>query len=861
LPANRQEQELMRATNRLRALVTGAIVATTAVAGLSGLTGAARADSTFTLQRIQGNTRYATAGAVVQAAYPNGAANGTVLLADGLPAHVTDALAASGLEGIDGVGTLLTDNTDSVPADTLAALTANKVQSIVVLGGTGSVSAAQVTELKNKGYSVVQPFAGADRYATMQAIDDTIKPSQVGTDASGLPTAILASGDPSHYVDALAAGPLAYAKKFPVILTDTGPTLNSDAQQVIGALGIKDLIVVGGTASIPASQYNPKPSGVSQVEVEYGNDRSQTSQQLADYAINNGWLKNTNLDLAQGADGADALAGAAFGGVKGYPTVVTNSTSDIGSAASFAAAHQATLTGTSYVFGGTSAVTPAQVQQVANAAGAASPASPGPIAPTSGQVVNAAGSTSFTQAGLSYSYGVNDTYQIDTTSNPVAGASCAASTYSAFQAALSQGDVVTGTYAPGSTSTFCLNDQAPHGPSSVTATGNTTAGGITVAWTAPSTAGTDGITGYTVYRAPATANPVNSQLGYTCPAVQPSQGPASPQTPPPSTYTALQTVPASSGTNNQFVYNDPTATQTSSATAEYCYAVSSVAPNAAGSTQTGTATPASPSSSSTTTPGAVAPGTSTPTITGVSAKGQTITINYNEAINPATVDTNGSDYVINSGVTYNYSSSNGNKITTEQAFVSSAGNQVIVDIDFGTVSGSTVTITPQSGGDGNTVCAAGGTTQCAPTGGGPVTGPVSAAGTTAPVITGVSGSSSAQTVTVNYNQPIDCATVDTSGKQYALTESGTPVPASPTPSKASCTGTTSTTVTLTVTGLLPTGSITVTYNPLGVSSTSSTTAGSATPPSTMGIVAGAAPNAPGLGEPMPDGGTITGSVS
>jgi putative cell wall-binding protein len=466
-------------TSRLRAAATAGVVGVTAAAGLAGLTIPAHADASFSFTRLAGNDRYATAGAMDQAAYPSGAPGASVFLADGLSAHAPDALAASGLEGVKGIGVLLTDNNATVPSSTLSALSANKVHNIGVLGGTASVSQAQINQLTAAGYTVVTPYQGSTRYQTMKLIDESISASQVGTDGSGNPTAILASGDPAHYVDALSAGALAYAKKFPIILTNsTTSTLQPEAQQVITDLGIKDLIVVGGTGSIPSSQYTPDPTGVTQVEVEYGSDRSATSVALANFAVVKGWLSAAHLDLARGDDGADALAGSAFGGVNSYPTVITDSTTADGSAPDFATQHASTLTGTSYIFGGTGAVTASQASDVTNAAGAAKPAQAGAISPSTGQQVNSVNGTTFTQGGLAYTYGSGDTYQVVEASSSSPSPACTSTSYAVFQASITQGDTVSGTYAPSAKSTFCLSDVAPRPPSSVTAAPNATAGGI-----------------------------------------------------------------------------------------------------------------------------------------------------------------------------------------------------------------------------------------------------------------------------------------------------------------------------------------------------------------------------------------------
>jgi len=366
----------------LRRAATGAVAGITATAGLSVFAVAAHADSTFTLQRnFAGTDRYQTAGLFDAAA----GKPSHVYLADGLPGHQADALAAAGWGGANSFGALLTDNTDTVPASTTSALSGNGVTSITILGGTAAVSQAQQNTLS--GSYTVTRIAGATRFDTMQQLDDAIPTASVGKDSAGNPTAILASGNDNHLVDALSAGGVAYGQKFPIILTDsTSSTLIAQAQQVITALGIKHLIVVGGTASIPASQYTPAPTGVTKVDVTSGPDRSATSQMFSDFAIANGWATNTKMLLARGDDGADALASAPWAGINKRATCVTSTSSDPGSCAStttntaassspstgvptagFAAEHASTLTGASDIAGGTSAVSSAAQSSVQTA--------------------------------------------------------------------------------------------------------------------------------------------------------------------------------------------------------------------------------------------------------------------------------------------------------------------------------------------------------------------------------------------------------------------------------------------------------------------------------------------------------------
>jgi putative cell wall-binding protein len=334
---------LQRGPSRFRRAVYGAIAGATAFGALSGLAVQSASAATPATNNLYGTDRYQTAGNLNAAAFGAGGVS-TVLLADAYPGtppdgaggHQSDALAVSGYAGVNKDGLLLTDQTNSVPQNTLTALSNLKVKNIIAVGGSAAVTPAQVAQLTAAGYTVTQPFQGSDRYATMQMVDSAITPAQVGKDPSGNPTAILASGDYAHLVDALAAGGLAYKWKFPVILTPSGSsTLGTQAQQVITQLGIKHLIVVGGSASVPSSQYTPAPSGVTTVDVIAGADRSATARALEQLVIKTYGASTSTVGLATGAtyygntgtvqnDGADALSGAPFNGTNFEALCLTN---------------------------------------------------------------------------------------------------------------------------------------------------------------------------------------------------------------------------------------------------------------------------------------------------------------------------------------------------------------------------------------------------------------------------------------------------------------------------------------------------------------------------------------------------------
>lgn len=384
----------------------------------------AHANAGFAFTRLAGANRFATAATISTQSFPTGAA--TALLASG--ANFPDALAAAYLAGNENGGAgapiLLTDP-NTLSSETMAALSTLKVKSVVILGGTGAVSAAVANQVSGMtstsssgGNITVSRVAGPTRYDTAQAIDTQAAPlNTVGTSSSssgggttstagtgtnacntssgttsGPKTAILATG--VNFPDALGAGALAFRCHFPLILTDgSQATLSTQATNVLSSDGIQKVIVVGGFAAIPQSQRNQLTSMNITLDQEAGSDRSGTSVALAQDGITNYGFSNAHFNLANGFDpnfpgtgstppgfSSDALAGAPHGGLESAPTLITLSPTNGGGVCGFAMSNARTEAG-GHIFGGTGAVTDATAQTIEGCAGNANPPVPaGPSA-------------------------------------------------------------------------------------------------------------------------------------------------------------------------------------------------------------------------------------------------------------------------------------------------------------------------------------------------------------------------------------------------------------------------------------------------------------------------------------------------
>ncbi|HZQ83436.1 MAG TPA: cell wall-binding repeat-containing protein [Acidimicrobiales bacterium] len=293
---------------------------------------AANAAATVTINKVSGATRYDTSAMIAQTKYPTGVPSGNVVLAVGT--NFPDALAGNYLAGQLSAPILLTPGTISDASYSkvtaaLAALLPGSTKRVWILGGTSAVGADVATDLGSKGYTVTR-IGGATRYDTAQMVD-TQTGQVAGAGVSGNKTAIIATG--ANFPDALAAGPLAWAKHFPIILTDgTQTSLSTQATATLTADGIKNAIIMGGAAAInPALNAALTAAGVTIDKQFAGADRTDTATQFANYVIANYGFSNAKAIITFGGNFPDALSAGPWGG---DPQVIIPSEPD-GSAGTF----------------------------------------------------------------------------------------------------------------------------------------------------------------------------------------------------------------------------------------------------------------------------------------------------------------------------------------------------------------------------------------------------------------------------------------------------------------------------------------------------------------------------------------------
>jgi len=254
------------------------------------------------LGRIAGAERYATAVEISKATFDPGVE--AVYVATGV--NFPDALAGSAASGGDGPILLVTK--DAIPRATLAELKRLKPKKIIVLGGTGVVSAAVESALQKQGATSRQ--SGSDRYSTAAAI--SAKHFQPGA-----AVAFVATGE--DFPDALTGGPAAAALGGPILLTQK-TKLPSATVSELRRLKPRSIVVVGGTGVVSEAVENAlKSYTTGEVSRLAGADRYSTGGKISKDAFKAGVPV---AYVATGANFPDALAGGAAGAFKDGPVLL-----------------------------------------------------------------------------------------------------------------------------------------------------------------------------------------------------------------------------------------------------------------------------------------------------------------------------------------------------------------------------------------------------------------------------------------------------------------------------------------------------------------------------------------------------------
>lgn len=296
--------------------------------------------------RVSGSDRYETAAALSLEAFPAGASTVVLARGDDFP----DALCAAGLAGSYGGPVLLTAS-QRLPAATLGELQRLGATTVIIIGGEGAVATTVEDKLVAEGFAVDR-LAGSDRYGTAADVARAIE-------AREGPTAQIFVATGADFPDVLAATPLSYAQRMPVLLVSPkgvpGSTLSA-----IDDIGATSAVLAGGTAVIPESVR--AALGIPSERV-YGSDRYGTAAGLADYAFARGWTDMGNVGVATGLDFPDGLTGGASLGQADGTILLTRQSNLPAATDSALSRHVLDVTDVG-VLGGTTAVSASVEQRI-----------------------------------------------------------------------------------------------------------------------------------------------------------------------------------------------------------------------------------------------------------------------------------------------------------------------------------------------------------------------------------------------------------------------------------------------------------------------------------------------------------------
>lgn len=273
--------------------------------------------------RLAGTDRYSTSVLISQYGFP-GTSTPTGQVTPGVPvvylangATFPDALSAGPAAALEGGPLLLTPST-SLPTAIAAELDRLNPVEIVIVGGTGVVSAAVQAAASTYASGEVTRIGGANRYETSRMIADRMLEQGLAT-GQGL---WVATG--SNFPDALSAGAAAASQGVPILLVNgAASSIDPDTVDIINdRLQSNRVYIAGGTgvvsSGIQTAITNLASTGT--VTREGGADRFATSLEINQAAHP---LSAPEVFLAYGYNFPDALSGSVVAGLRQGPLYIT----------------------------------------------------------------------------------------------------------------------------------------------------------------------------------------------------------------------------------------------------------------------------------------------------------------------------------------------------------------------------------------------------------------------------------------------------------------------------------------------------------------------------------------------------------
>ena len=253
------------------------------------------------VRTIGGALRYDTSALQAQDAWPSGSE--WVIIASG--ESYSDSICSGGLAGSLACPILLVSK-NNLPASISNEIKALGASHAIILGGTDVISASVEYSIRGLIPDTTRLW-GATRYDTQVAV------YQYGLQ-HGLwgNTAIIAYGE--NFADALAVSPLSYKLKAPVFYVGgSGSLPESQLSAIMSSTTLSSFIIAGGTTVVPQSvETQLKQKGT--VTRLGGPTRYETSDLIAQYAVQSAGMTWDGMAIASGEVPFDALGGGAAQG-------------------------------------------------------------------------------------------------------------------------------------------------------------------------------------------------------------------------------------------------------------------------------------------------------------------------------------------------------------------------------------------------------------------------------------------------------------------------------------------------------------------------------------------------------------------
>jgi len=291
------------------------------------------------LTRVAGSDRIASSILISQTGFPTNLSATAVVLARA--DDFADALAGTPLAAHFPGPLLLTPTNGLTPAlrtEIQRVLPAGRT--VYLLGGTDAITPAVAADLQLLGFNPVR-VAGVDRYDTAVKIANLL---------GDPPTLFEADG--TNFPDGLSAGPAAALSHGAVLLT-AGHTQAPETAAYIAAHATDARYAIGG----PAAAADPTAQAL------VGADRYATSIAVARELFASPGL----VDIASGANFADALSGGPVAGVQGAPMILVAPDGPLpGPVQAYFNRYSNTVL-SAFLYGGTSAVSTSVAKEIAQA--------------------------------------------------------------------------------------------------------------------------------------------------------------------------------------------------------------------------------------------------------------------------------------------------------------------------------------------------------------------------------------------------------------------------------------------------------------------------------------------------------------